>query len=194
MWALFQRRNWMLSSKRHSDLKISARHKCNVFAGAILLISAIVLFALPPAALAALKKGQPAPPLKVTTTSGQPVTLGNYQGRVLLLDFFASWCHPCVVSIPHLIDLNRKYGKQGLNVLGLSLDEEKEDLIDFIGPKKLNYPVALADEELQTRYGLRSIPTLVLIDKKGVVADIYMGLNDQTAKNIETMIKSLLAE
>ena len=162
--------------------------------GALLLISAILMLAPFPAALAALKKGQQAPPVKVTTTSGQSVTLANYQGRVLLLDFFASWCHPCIKSIPHLIDLNRKYGKQGLHVLGLSLDEENEDLIDFIAPKKLNYPVALADEELQTSYGLRSIPTLILIDKKGIVVDIYMGLTDQSAKNIEVTIKSLLAE
>jgi len=184
----------MLSSKRRFDLKKFARNKCNVIAGAILLISAILLLALPSAALAALKKGQPAPPFKVTTTSGQPVTLANYQGRVLLIDFFASWCHPCEKAIPHLLDINRKYGRQGLNVLGLSLDEEKEDLIDFVTPKKLNYPVALADEEVKTKYGLRSIPTLILIDKKGIVAGIYMGLTDQSVKKIEVAIKGLLAE
>jgi peroxiredoxin len=184
----------MLSSKRPSDLKRFAGHKCSAFVGALLLISAIVLLAPHPSALAALKKGQPAPPVKVTTTSGQSVTLANYQGRVLLLEFFASWCHPCEKSIPHLIDINRKYGKQGLHVLGLSLDEEREELIDFITPKKLNYPVALADEALQISYGLRSIPTLIIIDKKGIVVDIFQGLTDQTAKNIETTIKSLLAE
>jgi len=162
--------------------------------GALLLISALVLLVPSPSALAALKKGQPAPPVKVTTTSGQSVTLANYQGRVLLIDFFASWCHPCEKAIPHLIDINRKYGRQGLQVLGLSLDEENEDLLDFIRPKKLNYPVALADEELQTSYGLRSIPTLVLIDKKGIIAGIFMGLNDQSAKKIEVAIKGLLAE
>jgi len=175
-------------------LKILHGHNCSAFVGALLLISALVLLVPSPSALAALKKGQPAPPVKVTTTSGQSVTLANYQGRVLLIDFFASWCHPCEKAIPHLIDINRKYGRQGLQVLGLSLDEENEDLLDFIRPKKLNYPVALADEELQTSYGLRSIPTLVLIDKKGIIAGIFMGLNDQSAKKIEVAIKGLLAE
>jgi thiol-disulfide isomerase/thioredoxin len=184
----------MLSSKRLSELKNFAGYKCIAFVGALLLISALFLLAPAHTALAALKKGQPAPPVKVITTSGQSVTLANYQGRVLLLDFFASWCHPCVKSIPHLIDLNRKYGRQGLHVLGLSLDEEKEDLLDFIGPRKLNYPVALADEELQISYGLRSIPTLVLIDKKGIVVDIYMGLTDQSANNVEVEIRNLLAQ
>lgn len=175
-------------------MKLFAEHKSIVFALALLLIGAIIFLAPPQSAFAALKKGQPAPTIKVTTTSGQSVTLANYQGRVLLLDFFASWCHPCEKAIPHLIDLNRKYGRQGLHVLGLSLDEEKEELLDFIGPKKLNYPVALADEQLQLSYGLRSIPTLVLINKKGIVVDIYLGLTDQSAINVETAIKSLLAE
>jgi thiol-disulfide isomerase/thioredoxin len=184
----------MLSSKRPSDLKRYPGHKCSAFVGALLLISAFVLLVSSPSAFAALKNGQPAPPVKVTTTSGQSVTLANYQGRVLLIDFFASWCHPCEKAIPHLIDINRKYGRQGLHVLGLSLDEENEDLLDFIGPMKLNYPVALADEKLQISYGLRSIPTLVLIDKKGIVAGIFMGLNDQSVKKIEVAIKGLLAE
>lgn len=159
----------------------------------MLLVLSIAPF-FQPEAFAAPKKGQPAPSIKVVTTSGQTVTLANYKGYVLIIDFFASWCHPCVNSIPHLLDINNKYHKQGLQVLGLSLDEDKDDLVDFITPKKLNYPVALADEELQTAYGLRSIPTLVLIDKKGVVADIYLGLNDESVKGLEAAIKKLLAE
>lgn len=175
-------------------MKRFAGHKFSVLAG-LLILSVVSLTSVGQSeAIAALKKGQPAPPLKVTTTSGQSISLANYKGFVLILDFFASWCHPCVASIPHLIDINHKYGKQGLQVLGLSLDENKEDLVEFIAPKRLNYPVALADEELQTSYGLRSIPTLVLIDKKGVVVDIFLGLTDDTAKILEAAIKKLLAE
>jgi thiol-disulfide isomerase/thioredoxin len=184
----------MPSSKRPFDLERSAWHKSRIPAGALLLF----LFTLAPVfqldASAATKKGQPAPALKVVTTSGQPVTLANYKGYVLIIDFFASWCQPCVKSIPHLIDLNSRYGKQGLQVLGLSLDEDKDDLVDFITPKRVNYPVALADEDLQIKYGLRSIPTLVLIDKKGVVADVYLGLTDESSKSLEAAIKKLLAE
>jgi cytochrome c biogenesis protein CcmG, thiol:disulfide interchange protein DsbE len=65
------------------------------------------------------------------------------------------------------MELNKKYGKQGLQILGLSLDEDRDDLVEFAGPLKLNYPVALANEDLQTEYGLRSIPTLFIINKKG---------------------------
>jgi peroxiredoxin len=175
-------------------LKCFAKHKHRVLTGALLLLVFIMAPVFRGDAFAALKKGQPAPPIKVVSTSGQSITLANYKGYVLLIDFFASWCHPCEKSIPHLINVNNKYGKQGLQVLGLSLDEDKDDLVDFIAPKKLNYPVALADENLQITYGLRSIPTLVIIDKKGVVAEVFLGLSDDSAKNLEAAIKKLLAE
>ena len=155
---------------------------------------AVALLAVPPATFAIPQKGKPAPPLKVTTTSGQPITLANYKGYVLILDFFASWCQPCKRSIPHIIELNRKYGKQELQILGLSLDEDRDDLIDFTTPLKLNYPVALADEDLQSDYGLRSLPTVFIINKKGIVVEKFMGLSDEVKKNLETTIKRLLAE
>jgi cytochrome c biogenesis protein CcmG, thiol:disulfide interchange protein DsbE len=182
----------MHSSKRRSDLKNYSVHKGSIFVAGSLL--ALFLLTVPPAAFSAFQKGQAAPPIKVTSTSGQTLSLANYQGHVLILDFFASWCEPCKRSIPHLIELNRKYGKQGLQILGLSLDEDKDDLLNFVKPLKLNYPAALANEELQIAYGLRSIPTLVLIDKKGVVVEKYMGLTDEMRKTLDAAIKRLLAE
>jgi cytochrome c biogenesis protein CcmG/thiol:disulfide interchange protein DsbE len=179
-------------SKRRSDLKNLTVHKGSIFVSGFLL--AFFLLTMPPAAFATFQKGQLAPSIKVTTTSGQTVSLANYKGHVLVLDFFASWCEPCKRSIPHLIELNRKYGKQGLQILGLSLDEDHDDLNEFVAPFKLSYPVALADENLQTEYGLRSIPTLVLIDKKGIVVEKYMGLTDEMRKTLDATIKRLLAE
>ena len=163
----------------------------------ILVSGFILVFGLlstPPAVFAIAQKGQPAPPFKVTSISGQPLSLANYKGHVLILDFFASWCEPCKRSIPHIMELNKKYGKQGLQILGLSLDEDKDDLVEFAGPLKLNYPVALANEDLQTEYGLRSIPTLFIINKKGIITEKFMGMTDEVKKNIETTIKRLLAE
>lgn len=167
-------------------------NKFGIFTTGLLL--AVALITTPQAASAIAQKGAPAPPIKVTTTSGQPLTLANYKGYVLILDFFASWCQPCKRSIPHIMELNRKYGKQGLQTLGLSLDEDKDDLIEFIAPFKLNYPVAQANEDLQTEYGLHSLPTLFIINKKGIVVDKFMGLTDEVKKNVESTIKRLLAE
>jgi len=146
-------------------------------------------------AAAILQKGEAAPPIKLVTTSGQPITLANYRGYVLVMDFFATWCIPCKESIPHLISLNKKYGKQGLQILGMSVDDGGERLVkNLLAEKQVNYPVAIAGEELQTDYGLRSIPTLFLINKKGVVVEKYQGYSEQTARSLEDTIKKLLAE
>ena len=101
------------------------------------VLSILMLLFLSAPAFAILQKGQTAPPLKVTTTTGQQVTLANYRGHVLVLDFFATWCAPCRESIPHMINLNRKYGRQGLQILGMSVDEGGEKALkSFIAEKK----------------------------------------------------------
>lgn len=160
------------------------------FVAAVGLTAAVAApsFAIP-------QKGQPAPPLKVVSTSGQQISLANYKGYVLVIDFFATWCPPCREAIPHLNGLSRKYGRQGLQVLGLSLDDGDEGGVkDFIASKRIVYPVALAGQDVQTDYGLRSLPTVYVIDKKGNVADKFMGGSDETLKTMETLIKKLLAE
>ncbi|GFO68835.1 thioredoxin [Geomonas limicola] len=158
-----------------------------------LAVAGLLLSTQPAAAI--LQKGDKAPAIKLTTTSGQPVTLNNYRGYVLVMDFFATWCIPCKESIPHLNALNKKFGKQGLQILGVSVDEGAErDVKTFIADRKISYPVAIAGEDLQTEYGLRSIPTVYLINKKGMVAEKFQGYSDQTGHAMEEAIKRLLAE
>ncbi len=158
------------------------------------MLIAALLLALPLPALAVPQKGKPAPPFKAVTTSGQQITLANYKGYVLVMDFFASWCRPCQLSIPHLIELNRKYGKQGLQVLGMAVGDEEGAVKEFIAEKKITYPVAVTDEELQTDYGLRSIPIMYVVNKKGIIVETFRGYNDETEKKMEALIKKLLAE
>jgi peroxiredoxin len=158
-----------------------------------LAIAGLLLFTQPAAAI--LQKGEKAPVIKLVTTSGQPISLSNYKGYVLVMDFFATWCAPCKESIPHLNTLNRKYGKQGLQILGVSVDEGNDhEVKEFIAARKISYPVAMAGEDLQADYGLRSIPTVYVINKKGIVAEKFQGYSDQTAKAMEDSIKRLLAE
>ena len=163
---------------------------------AFLVAATALSLALPTTASAIIKKGDPAPSLKVVTLSGQNVTLANYKGHVLILDFFATWCAPCRISIPHFISLNRKYNKQGLEILGMSADEDgdKAAVKEFVAEKKINYPVAIAGDEMTTDYGIRSLPTVYVINKKGVIVEKYMGFNDDMAKSMEALIKKLLAE
>ena len=160
------------------------------------LVAATALsLALPVTASAFVRKGDPAPPLKVVSMSGQKITLANYKGRVLVLDFFATWCAPCRAAIPHFIGLYRKYNKQGLEVLGMSADEDGDkDVREFMSEQKIIYPVALAGDEMLTEYGIRSLPTVYVINKKGAIAEKYMGYNEDMAASMETLVKKLLAE
>ncbi|WP_243371100.1 TlpA disulfide reductase family protein [Geotalea sp. SG265] len=157
------------------------------------IVVSLLLSAAPAAAL--LQKGQPAPPINVTTISGQPVTLANYKGHVLVLDFFATWCSPCREAIPHLLSLNRKYGKQGLQILGMSVDDGSDRVVkSFIAERKISYPVTMVDEDLQVNYGLRSVPTIFVISKKGIVAERFQGYSDEVGRALENAVKRLLAE
>lgn len=140
-------------------------------------------------------KGQPAPDFKVVTTAGKQLTLASLKGQVVVLDFFTTWCPPCRDSIPHLMDLGRRYGKQGLQVVGMSMDEEGEEVVrDFVADKRVTYPVALIGDQISSSYSIRSIPTMYVINKQGVLVERIMGYNPVIGKNLEQLINKLLAE
>ena len=156
---------------------------------------ALVVCLLIPGMAAGLQRGQMAPQIHVTSTSGQRITNANYGGYVLLVQFFATWCSPCRESIPTIVKLNKKYGKQGFQVLGFSIDDGGDRIVKaFIAEKRINYPVALADDDLQAVFGVRSVPTLFLVNRKGQVIEKFMGMSDETEQAIEEAIRTALAE
>jgi peroxiredoxin len=159
----------------------------------ILLFIALVF--VPVVALAAPQKGELAPPFKVTSTTGQQLALSDYRGKVLLLEFFTTWCSSCKESVSHLVRLYQKHEKQGLRVLGLNLDDDGVKIVrEYVIANRLNYPVALAGESLQTDYGLRSVPTLYVVSKKGLIVEKFMGHNDEVEKRLDLLLKKLLSE
>ena len=91
--------------------------------------------------------------------------------------------------------MNRKYGKQGLQILGLSVDEDGERVIrTFTGEFQVNYPLALAGDSATANFGVRSVPIMYLIDKKGTIIEIYRGYSSEIGRSMEQSIKRLLAE
>jgi thiol-disulfide isomerase/thioredoxin len=124
----------------------------------------------------------------------KPVKLTAFKGKVILLDFWATWCGPCKIEIPWFIEFQNKYGKDGLQVVGVSVDDTLPKLKPFVDQHKMNYPVlqGLDHEDMQEAYGpLVGMPTTLMIARDGKVCGRHMGL---TSKDVfENEIKALLA-
>ena len=125
--------------------------------------------------------------------TGQEVTLSAYKGKVILLNFWATWCGPCKVEIPWFVTLQTTYGRQGLQVLGVSVDDPVDKLKPFAASLKMNYPVlqGLGHDDVQDAYGpLWGIPVSVVISRDGKICAKHTGVSTQ--ESFEKEIKSLL--
>ena len=134
-----------------------------------------------------------APDFTLTDLNGQPLSLASYRGKVVLLDFWATWCTPCRAEIPHFIEFQNNYRDQGLQVVGISMDDDLKPVRPFYQEFKMNYPVALGTEKLAQSYGgILGLPVTFLIDRDGHIAAKYVGA--VSIANIEQGVKSLLAK
>jgi thiol-disulfide isomerase/thioredoxin len=131
----------------------------------------------------------------IETVSGSfPPSVAAARGRVILLDFWATWCAPCRVVMPKLASLQARYGAQGLSVLGVSA-EEAQDVALFAQRMPLRYAIGVDRHAETTRsYGVVSLPTLVVIDRRGVVRDVSVGYDPMQDSRLEATIRTLLAE
>lgn len=114
--------------------------------------------------------GEPAIPFGGTDSSGNDVDLGDYAGDVVVVDFWATWCPPCVAKIPELIALQEEFAGQGVQILGVSGDRTIEDLRRFEEERGINFPTIYGGaHDILTAYGIRAFPTVVIIDREGNV-------------------------
>jgi thiol-disulfide isomerase/thioredoxin len=124
---------------------------------------------------------------------GKDVSLQSYKGKVILLDFWATWCGPCKVEIPHFIEFQQKYGPKGLQVVGVSVDDTVDKLAPYVKDMGMNYPVlqGLGHDAVQDAYGpILGIPVSVMISRDGKICATHTGL---TSKDVfEKEIESLL--
>ncbi|MCP4666769.1 MAG: TlpA family protein disulfide reductase [Deltaproteobacteria bacterium] len=128
------------------------------------------------------KVGHIAPDVSLRDLSGRMVTLEEFRGSVMLLDFWATWCPPCRMSIPELIRLQEKYGDKGLVILGISLDDpglySNKFLLAFKEMAKINYTILRYDQKvLKDYFGNESpaIPTMFLVDRQGKIRERFVG-------------------
>jgi thiol-disulfide isomerase/thioredoxin len=132
-------------------------------------------------ALFSLVLGQgekPAPNLELKDVEGRALRLSDYKGRVVLLNFWATWCAPCRAEMPDLIKWQRGYKGKGLQVIGVTYPpEELTEVRKFIKSIKVNYPVALGEEQTKALFDKgETLPVTVVIDKKGMVREVIQGI------------------
>ena len=144
----------------------------------------------------ALEKGQPPPACALKTFHGDaPVDLAQYQGKVIYLDFWASWCGPCSQSMGFLDQMQQQFKAQGFEVVGVNVDENREDAQEFLN----RYPVKFTqtvdgDGQCPGRFGVQAMPSSYLIDRKGIVRHIQLGYRVGENEEIRSRVQALLAE
>lgn len=126
------------------------------------------------------------------TTDGKQLKLSDYKGKVVILDFWATWCPPCRKGIPDLVELKQKYSSKGVEIIGISVDQEtKDEVVPFIKEYGINYPIVYGNTSVYQKYGgIRAIPTSFIVDKQGKIVASYEGLISKSA--YEAHIKKLL--
>ncbi len=123
---------------------------------------------------------EPAPDFELSDLEGNRVSLASFRGRTLLLDFWATWCAPCVFQIPVLNEFYLEHKDEGVAVLGISIDVDPEEVIPpFLEENPTLYPVLLGDEALARRYGAPGFPALVVVDPEGRIVYLHVGLADE---------------
>ena len=133
-----------------------------------------------------------APAFTVKTLDGKPLKLADLKKRPVILDFWATWCGPCRASMPHLSTMQTRYGKQGLAVIGLSVDESGTQTVKkYANSLGVKFTLAMANDEVLDAYGpIRSIPTTFFINRKGDIVRRVVGYID--GDTMEDYVKEIL--
>jgi thiol-disulfide isomerase/thioredoxin len=151
-------------------------------------------------------RGKMAPAFALEDLSGRKVSLASYRGKALLINFWATWCAPCKIETPWIIELRNKYASQGFEVLGIDTEgddlksddktgwaKNKAEVSKFVEQMKVPYPVLINGDSISTPYGgLDELPTSFFVDRQGKVVAAQLGLTSE--KDIEGNIKKALAQ
>ena len=157
-----------------------------------ILMALLVLFSA--STFAAVKAGDMAPNFKLPgMKTGNLTSLKYYRGKVVYLDFWASWCGPCRQSLPMLNELRKELRSSGFEVVAVNLDEDVADAKAFLKQFPVSYPILLDPKgKVPQKYELPGMPTSFLIDRRGKVRNVHIGFKKQDIKKIRKEVMSLL--
>ena len=118
------------------------------------------------------------PQFALRDVNGRTVRLSDYRGKVVMINFWATWCPPCRAEMPDLVRLQREHAKQGLQIIGITYPPERKDRVRrFARSLKVNYPIILGTREIKTRFSsVEALPLTVVINRDGKVSDIISGI------------------
>ena len=134
-----------------------------------------------------------APDFTLPLVDGGQLHLSSYRGKVVLLDFWATWCVPCRAETPHFVELQQKYGDRGLQVIGVSMDDSADPVRPFVQQFHVNYPVVMGTADVGSSYGgVLGLPIAFLIDREGKVQAKHIGATE--ASVFEKEIALILAQ
>lgn len=150
------------------------------------------LFHAMPAASAQISSGTAAPAWTLRDLSGKFVKSDEFKGKVVIVDFWATWCPPCRAEIPGFVGLYKRYGDKGLVIVGVSLDQQGAAVVkSFVEKFGVNYPIVMGDAKIAEAFGgVEALPTTFVIDRQGRVVRTHVGFAD--AETFEKDIKPLL--
>lgn len=144
--------------------------------------------------LAAARGGETAPDLKLYDLGSKPLSLAAMKGKVVVLDFWAPWCVPCRRSFPFLDALQERYGAAGLQVVGLTLEEDEDAVLAFLDAVPVGFTVARdPTEKAGDAFGIVAMPTTLLLDREGRIAARFEGGAEGVHRKVEAAVKTLLA-
>jgi thiol-disulfide isomerase/thioredoxin len=138
-------------------------------------------------------QGKSAPDFELKALDGKTVHLSDYRGKAVLLNFWATWCQPCKIEMPWFAELQKQYGPEGLQIVGIAVDEDAspQDLADFAGKLGVNYPILVGKESVEDLFGgVQFLPATLYINREGKIVDKVFGLKGRG--EIEDSIKKAL--
>lgn len=139
-------------------------------------------------------QGQMAPDFSLASLDGKTLRLSDYRGKAVLLNFWATWCEPCKIEMPWFVDLQKKYGPQGLQIVGVAMDDASpKEISEFAQKLGVNYPIVIGKETVGDQYGgLPYLPSTFYIARDGKVLDRVFGLKSRS--EIEDEIQKALTQ
>ncbi len=146
-----------------------------------------------PAGPASTANGAQAPDFALPTLDGTTLRLSDLRGKAVLVNFWATWCGPCKIEMPWFVELQKQYGPQGFQIVGVALDDTSKDKIaDFAKEMGVNYPIVMGTDKVGDEYGVQGLPTTFYLGRDGRIVGRTFGLvsHSEIEKNIQAALKS----